>query len=542
MTTRGSSAYGQRSLGIVSAADYATLQAAIDANPGKAIYAKEGSYAPVVVEDDNTLIYGAGPNKTYIITTSLTGHGAKFYPNNTTTTTTYLNNCGISDLTIYSGADKTAGAGVYALQCSGFRLNNVQIQNHPEGLLVSGGQLNVFDQLTVYASSSILTGAPVASSQAIRLTSAPIDGGLYQECYTCEFTNTIAALSRVIDKAIRIESADGLHFTNGYVNGAYTDEVYIACVTAGRAIAGVVFNSIYLDGGNMTTAPTNRNGINIPASAVGTVYDIIFNSCLIGNYTGKGCVVGEGLQQLTFTGGTKFVNIDNWALDFVGDNATSELTVTNCHFRDVGEVTVSKGGIQASTFLNAVISGNTFTNIGNTGATAIVLTGTNANVSVLGNLYSGCTTNITNSATFTGKVEGVTVTFTPTITFTTPGDLSVTYSTQVGRWIRVGNYVDVTIDITTSAFTHTTASGNLTIGTVPTCVTASGGRWPGSVQFNGVTKANYTQFSPYMLSGGTTMTISASGSAQAIDSVTAANMPTGGTVILNMQNRYEVAA
>jgi len=526
---------------IVSAADFATLQAAIDAGH-KSIFCPAGSYAPVVIEADNTHLYGVGNGSTYIVTTSLTGHGVKFYPNDTATTSTFLNNCSISDMTIYSGADKTAGAGIYALQCSGLRVSNVQIQNHPEGLLVSGGQLNVFDKLTVYASSAILTGTPVSSSQAIRLTSAPIDGGLYQECYTCEFTNTITALSRCIDKAIRIESADGLHFTNGYISGAYSDEVYAACVTANRYIAGVVFNSMYLDGVSMTTAPTNRNAINIPSSALGTIYDITFNSCLIGNYTGKGCVVGEGMQKLAFTGGTRFVNIDNWAVDFVGDNTTSEVTINSCSFRDVGEVTVSTGGVRLSTFVSATVSNNTFANIGNTGASAITLTGTNANVSVLGNTYTGCTTNVTNSATFTGKVEGVTVTFTPTITFTTPGDLSVTYSTQVGRWIRVGNIVDVTIDITTSGFTHTTASGNLTIGTVPTCVTASGGRWPGSLQWNGITKANYTQFCPYMLSGGTTMTIAASGSGQALDFVTAANMPTGGSVILNMQNRYEVAA
>ncbi len=526
---------------IVSAADFATLQAAVDSG-NKAIFLPAGSYAPCVVSDDNINLYGAGVGNTFIITASLTGHGVKFYPNDTTATSVFLNNCGISDVTIYSGANKTAGAGVYALQCNGFRLNNVQIQNHPEGLLVSGGQLNVFNDLTVYASAAVLTGTPVSASQAIRLCEAPIDGGLYQNCFTCEFTNTITALSRCIDKAIRIESADGLHFTNGYITGAYSDEVYIACVTANRYIAGVVFNSIYLDGVSMSTAPTNRNGINIPASALGTVYDITFNSGLIGNYTGKGCVVGEGMQQLTFSGGTKFVNIDNFAVDFVGDNTTSEVTITGCHFRDVGEVTVSTGGVRLSTFLNAIVTSNTFTGIGNTGAVALTLTGTNANVSVLSNTYSGCTTNVTNSATFTGKVEGVAVTFTPAFTFTTPGDVSITYSFRDARWTRYGNHVDVQIEMTTSGFTHTTASGNLTISALPAALTSSGARWMGTMQWNGITKANYTQFAPYMLSGGTSLTVSASGSAQALSTVAAADMPTGGSIILNLNIRYECAA
>lgn len=528
---------------IISAKGYLTLQAAIDANPGKRIYAPDGYYSPIVVEDDNTRVSGAGPGRSVIITTSLTGHGVKFYPNNTATTTTFLSNCALDNFTIYSGADKTAGAGVYLLQCNGFRLDNVQIQNHPEGLVVSGGQLNLIDKLTVFATSSVLTGAPVSNSQAMRFCEAPIDGGLYQEGYTCQVTNSIIGTSRCIDKGVRIESCDGLAFVGGYWTGAYTDEVYIKCATAGRYISSLSFDSVYLDGVNMASAPANRNGINIPVSAVGTVYQVSFNNGTIGNYTGKGCVVGEDMQQLAFTGGTKFVNIDNWALDFVGSNTFSEVIVSGCQFGNVGEVTVSTGGVRLSTFVNAVINGNTFSGIGNTGASAITLTGTNANVSVVGNVYTGCTNNITNSATFTGKVEGVTVTFTPTITFATPGDLSVAYSTQVGRWIRVGNMVDVQIDITTSTFTHTTASGDMVIGTVPTAVTASGARWMGSMQWNNITKANYTQFCPYIRSGDSTLSIASSGSGQGgPTNLTAANFATATTTILNMQIRYEVAA
>lgn len=530
-------------LSIISASGYPTLQAAIDANPGKAIYAPEGSYTPFVVEDANTRVYGAGPGRTYIINTSLTGHAVKFYPNDTTATTVFLSNCALDGMTIYSAADKTAGAGVYLLQCESFRLNNVQIQNHPEGLVVSGGQLNLINDLTVFATASILTGTPVTNSQAMRFCEAPIDGGLYQENFTCQVTNSIIGTNRCLDKSVRIESADGLAFIGGYWKGAYSDEVYIKCATANRYISSVSFDSVYLDGGSMVTAPTNRNGINVPSSAVGTVYQVSFNNGTIGNYTGKGCVVGEDMQQLAFTGGTKFVNIDNWALDFVGSNTSSEVIVSGCQFGNVGEVTVSTGGVRLSTFVNAVINGNTFSGIGNTGASAITLTGTNANVSVLGNTYTGCTTNITNSATFTGKVEGVTVTFSPTITFATPGNLSVAYSAQVGRWSRVGNMVDVLIDITTSTFTHTTAAGDLVIGTVPTCVTASGGRWTGSMQFNGVTKANYTQFCPYIRSGDSTLSVAASASAQGgPTNLTFAELPTAGTVILQLQIRYEVAA
>jgi len=400
---------------IVSAAQYPTAQAAIDQNPGSSVWFPKGNYAPVVVSSDSTLLYGVGPGS-IIITTSTTGHGVKFYPNDTTATSKYLNNCGIENIQIYSSANKTAGAGVYALQCNGFRLNNVVINNHPEGCLVSGGQLNMFNELTVFGSSSVLSVTPVSNSSALRFTEAPIDGGLFQDCFTCEVSNLIIGGGRVLDKSIRIESADGLHFTNGYINGAYSDEIYIQVATANRYIAGVTFNSIYVDGVSMTTAPTNRNGVNFPSSAVGTVHDVTFNNCKIGNYIGKGCVVGEGVGQLTFTGGTKIYNIDNWGIDFVGDNSFSQLIVTGCLLNECGEVTINKGGISASTMLSCTITDNEFTGIGNTGATAVLLSGTNANGCIDDNTYAGCTTNLTNSATWSGRIRGIPVTYTTTRT------------------------------------------------------------------------------------------------------------------------------
>lgn len=53
--------------------------------------------------------------------------------------------------------------------------------------------------------------------------------------------------------------------------------------------------------------------------------------------------------------------------------------------------------------------------------------------------------------------------WTPTITFTTPGDLSVTYTTQAGAYTKIGDTVVAHIDLLTNTFTHTTASGSLTV-------------------------------------------------------------------------------
>jgi len=58
-------------------------------------------------------------------------------------------------------------------------------------------------------------------------------------------------------------------------------------------------------------------------------------------------------------------------------------------------------------------------------------------------------------------------TWTPTITFATPGNLSVTYSQRQGVYQKIGNTVTLSFTIATSAFTHTTASGNARITGLP---------------------------------------------------------------------------
>ena len=521
--------------------DTAAIQAAITAGAGKKVYFPAATYlisSALTIVSANTRLEGDGVG-TVIKNTSLTGHALKFFPNNTTATSVFLNNCGIADMQIYSAVNKTAGAGVYALQCNGFRLDRVQITNHPEGLLVSGGQLNVFNAPTIFASSAVLTGTPVANSQAVRFCEAPIDGGLYQNCFTCEVTNIIVGANRCLDKGIRVESCDGLHITNGYINGAYSDEVFIKVVTAARYVANLAFENVYLDGLGMAAAPANRNGINFPASALGIIYSVSFNNGFIGNYSGKGAVCGENVYQVSFTGGTKFSNIDNWAIDFVGSNTTTELIVDACQFRDVGEVTASTGGVSVSTVASVVITGNTFSGIGNTGASAISTSGTSNYGVIENNAFYLNTVNITDTATWT-KVVGLPVAFSPTITFAVPGDLAVTYSTRIGRSMQKGNLCTATFNLVTSSFTFTTASGNLLITGFP--VTSSTAVSPaiGAVVFSGITKATYTSVVCRKETANTQLNFQASGSGVAVSNVVAADTPSAGSVILIGTVTYEV--
>ena len=57
--------------------------------------------------------------------------------------------------------------------------------------------------------------------------------------------------------------------------------------------------------------------------------------------------------------------------------------------------------------------------------------------------------------------------WTPTLTFSTPGNLSVTYTTQFGVYTKIGRLVHFELRVSASTFTHTTASGGLRIAGLP---------------------------------------------------------------------------
>lgn len=58
-------------------------------------------------------------------------------------------------------------------------------------------------------------------------------------------------------------------------------------------------------------------------------------------------------------------------------------------------------------------------------------------------------------------------TWTPVLTFPTPGDLSVAYLTQTAVYTKVGRNVSISMQIVTNTFTHSTASGQVTITGLP---------------------------------------------------------------------------
>ena len=132
-------------------------------------------------------------------------------------------------------------------------------------------------------------------------------------------------------------------------------------------------------------------------------------------------------------------------------------------------------------------------------------------------------------------------TFTPTLTFVTPGDLSVAYSVQAGFYTKIGRQVHLSININTSTFTHTTASGAAIVGGYP-FTSGSGSNLfnAGACNWQGITKASYTNISFVTGASEATSVLAASGSGQAQANVAAADMPSAGAVTIRGSISYSV--
>lgn len=145
-----------------------------------------------------------------------------------------------------------------------------------------------------------------------------------------------------------------------------------------------------------------------------------------------------------------------------------------------------------------------------------------------------------NGAEVTGSAV-ISAAWTPTLTFATPGDLNVVYSTRTGLYSKVGDLVWVNFTVITSTFTHTTAAGNLQVTGLPFTSVNSGSDTMGALQFSGITKATYTQIACDLTANSSIVLFVASGTAVSTAQVTSADLPTGGSVVLRGQLTYRAS-
>lgn len=127
-----------------------------------------------------------------------------------------------------------------------------------------------------------------------------------------------------------------------------------------------------------------------------------------------------------------------------------------------------------------------------------------------------------NPTAFIGVTTGAatplvrTGTFTPTMTFATPGDLNISsYAAQVGTYVRIGSLVVATVNLAVNAgnATWTTAAGDLQTTALPfTSKNVTQDFHLGSGQFQTWTKAGHTLVSARVIPNSTVCTFVTSGS------------------------------
>lgn len=138
------------------------------------------------------------------------------------------------------------------------------------------------------------------------------------------------------------------------------------------------------------------------------------------------------------------------------------------------------------------------------------------------------------------NVAGVeTGTWTPVLTCAIPGDLAITYTTQNGRYSRIANLVVADFRIITSSFTHSTASGLISITGFPFgAAGVTGDKAYGAGRWQGITKANYTDVEAQMNGASNAAFLAASGSGQAVALLPITDLPSGGAVELSFTIVY----
>lgn len=261
----------------------------------------------------------------------------------------------------------------------------------------------------------------------------------------------------------------------GQSSYAVGDILYASGATALSKLAGVATGNALISGGVSTAPSWGKIGLTTHVSGVLP--------------TANG---GTNLSSFT-SGGAVYAT------------STSALTT--------GTLPVASGGTGATSLTsNNVILGN------GTSAVQFVAPGTSGNV---------LTSNGTTWTSATPTAIGSPTSWTPTLTFQTPGDLSVTYSLQAGTYIKIGRLVIAWFTLATSAFTYTTASGIFRVGGLPFAISNSHEMHMPLGAFAGITKANYTQFECRMTNGTSYLDILASGSGQVLATVSITDAASG---------------
>lgn len=248
-----------------------------------------------------------------------------------------------------------------------------------------------------------------------------------------------------------------------------------------------------------------------------------------------GLTIGSNVQAFDTDLDALAANATNGLWARTASGAGSARTITGT----ASEITVTNGdGVAGNPTLSLpaaialagkALTGGTLNNCVIGGVTPVAGTFTtltaNTNVNLVGGqiIFPAVQVPSGNANTLDDYVEN---TFTPSITFSTPGDVNVVYSVRQGTYTKVGRLVTFWINLTTTTFTHTTASGGLQITGLPFTAVANPpatlGRWVGitsavaTPQINAIINGTTITFEVMNIAAGTTSTLTTANAATGV--------------------------
>jgi len=380
------------------------IQAAINAlsSTGGVVDFPPGFYkisAAITVSSPGIKLRGSGVTSTYIVQYTPDTDGILFAPSTAGVTAAYLSAPAIENINVVANVAAyttgTTGAGVRFRQCNGYKLFSASCNNFPEGIVVEGGQLGSLKSFQVNTSAGTL----LSNSALLTFKTADYGAGLKQRCFTVQIEDFRLSAGNLRTSCIRIENADGMSFSNGYLAFGDTALATFKHSHDDSYIAAVSFSNVYFDCGPGSTTHAvllandsflNTNNFNIKLGS----------GCFIGNSSGSAVEVLKSNTMLFSVADCFFVNIDRSAISTTqGLTTLTDWQITSNQFQNCAKV----GGIPVLAIgggRSLVFSDNTISDCGSA-SSCLQLQGTYKTATITGNSNN---TNIedigTTAATF----------------------------------------------------------------------------------------------------------------------------------------------
>lgn len=275
---------------------------------------------------------------------------------------------------------------------------------------------------------------------------------LIKSCVQGTFPQMGAVFGRVVSQDIAT-SISALWNTNHFVcSASATTTVVLTLPSSGSVTSGFFIDITTVGTGTVSLLPSGAASINgaaslsIPRLSTTRAYfqgTLTWLADTVPHAQGGTSVLGNVAVDgtLSVSGNATFNNV-----------TISGAAVLNSTLVVKGTATISGAAVLAG---GLSVSGASVLNGPLTVAGTTTLSGTV--VLSNGQLLFPATQNASSNANMLDDYEEGT--WTPTLTFATPGNVNVVYSIRTGEYTKVGDTVALSMHINTSTFTQTTASG-----------------------------------------------------------------------------------